>query len=86
MKSDGGQIEINASQYNGTIQIKIEDSGPGIPADRLSQVFEPFYTTKQEGTGLGLYVTKHLVERNGGKISVKSQQGKGTAFVLEFKR
>ena len=80
----GGRIEISAAQHNGTVKIKVEDNGPGIPADRLSKIFEPFYTTKEEGTGLGLYVTKQLVERNKGKISVKSEIGKGTIFSLEF--
>ncbi len=47
---------------------------------------EPFYTTKGEkGTGLGLYITKQLVERNGGKISVRSKSNQGTTFTLEFK-
>lgn len=47
--------------------------------------FEPFHTTKgDKGTGLGLYITKQLVERNGGRISVESKIGEGTSFVLEF--
>ncbi len=51
----------------------------------MKHFFEPFHTTKGEkGTGLGLYITKQLVERNGGKISVKSKEGEGTSFVLEF--
>jgi len=54
--------------------------------EQLQRIFEPFYTTKQEmGTGLGLYITKQLVERNGGRISVHSSAGKGTKFMLEFK-
>jgi len=80
------RIEISASQFNGHVNILISDNGPGIPAKQLKQIFEPFYTTKQEGTGLGLYITKQLVERNGGKISVKSKPGEGTCFKLEFAR
>jgi signal transduction histidine kinase len=83
---EGGEIRISAAQQNGCARVTIEDTGPGIAPDRLKQIFEPFYTTKQEGTGLGLYVVKQLVERNGGKISVKSKLGKGTSFVMEFKR
>ncbi len=82
----GARIEIGAEQHNGTVKVKVEDNGPGIPAGRLSKIFEPFYTTKEEGTGLGLYITKQLVERNKGKILVKSELWKGTAFTLEFKR
>ena len=81
-----GRIEIFAVQHNGTVNVTIQDNGPGIPQSRLKQVFEPFYTTKEEGTGLGLYITKQLIEKNGGCISVKSKPGAGTTFLLEFKR
>ena len=68
------------------IQIIIQDTGSGISKDQMRHLFEPFHTTKGEkGTGLGLYITKQLVERNGGKISVKSEEGKGTSFILELK-
>lgn len=83
---EGGEIRISAAQQNSSVNILIEDTGVGISEQYIKQVFEPFYTTKQEGTGLGLYVVKQLVERNGGKISVKSKVGKGTSFQLEFKR
>ncbi|MDD5217383.1 MAG: ATP-binding protein [Candidatus Omnitrophica bacterium] len=85
MKS-GGRIEINAAFDAEKIRISVKDNGPGIPGDKVAQIFEPFYTTKEEGTGLGLYVTKQLVERNGGRITVESRVGKGTSFVLEFGR
>jgi signal transduction histidine kinase len=83
---DGGKISLKAERQNGHVNVLIEDNGPGIPKDQITRIFEPFYTTKQEGTGLGLYITKQLVERNGGKISVKSKVGEGTQFLLEFKR
>ena len=87
MGEEGGELSIRAAQPNGRVVVEIEDSGPGIPKENLRRIFEPFYTTKgQKGTGLGLYITRQLVERNGGKISVRSRPGKGTTFVLEFKR
>ena len=68
------------------VQIEIKDSGSGISPDHLKHLFEPFHTTKgDQGTGLGLYITKQLVERNGGRISVQSKEGEGTSFALEFK-
>jgi signal transduction histidine kinase len=68
------------------ITLIIQDTGSGIPKDRIKHLFEPFHTTKgEQGTGLGLYITKQLIERNQGKITVKSEEGKGTMFVLEFK-
>ncbi len=73
-------------RMTGKVQITIQDTGTGIFQDQMKHLFEPFHTTKgDKGTGLGLYITKQLVERNGGKITVQSKEGKGTAFLLEFK-
>jgi signal transduction histidine kinase len=69
------------------ITLIIQDTGSGISQNQLKHLFEPFHTTKgEQGTGLGLYITKQLIERNQGKITVKSEEGKGTMFVLEFKQ
>ncbi len=84
MKPKGGRIRVSAKQSVNKVVIQIEDTGPGIPQDRLKQIFEPFYTTKEEGTGLGLYITRQLVEKSGGKITAISREGMGTAFSLEF--
>lgn len=81
-----GEIRIEAERHNGSVKVNVSDNGPGIPQNQLKQIFEPFYSTKDEGTGLGLYITKQLVERNGGNISVVSKIGEGTSFKLEFKR
>lgn len=64
------------------VEIHISDTGPGIPSDQLQKIFEPFYTTKASGTGLGLYITKQLVEKNGGRIHAESRLGEWTKFVL----
>ncbi len=80
-----GKISISAFQSKDSVCIEVSDNGPGVAQKLIGHIFEPFYTTKEEGTGLGLYITKQLVERNGGKIAVKSKPGVGTAFVLEFK-
>jgi signal transduction histidine kinase len=66
------------------VLVTVADNGPGIPADKLAHVFRPFYTTKAEGTGLGLYITQQLVEKIRGRISVESESGKGTTFTLLF--
>ena len=64
------------------VRITIADTGLGIPADKLKDVFRPFYTTKAEGTGLGLYITKQLIEKIHGRIDVCSTQGVGTVFTV----
>ena len=73
-----------ASGHQPAIVITIADNGPGIPPDQLKNIFKPFHTTKQEGTGLGLYITKQLVEKCGGTIEAKSQQSSGAQFVVRF--
>jgi len=62
--------------------VTVEDIGPGISKEQLNRIFEPFYTTKALGTGLGLYVVKQLVEKNGGKVDVRSRMGEGTSFTI----
>ncbi len=82
----GGILTLNSRLETQNIVIEIQDTGTGISPEQAKHLFEPFHTTKgDKGTGLGLYITKQLVERNGGKISVQSQEGKGTSFVLEFR-
>ena len=87
MGDQGGELSLQAYSKNGKAIIEITDSGAGIPKEEQRLIFEPFYSTKGEkGTGLGLYITKQLVERNGGKISVHSKLKAGTTFTLEFPR
>lgn len=87
LASGGRVIQISVQQQTQTmVKVLIEDNGPGIPKSQLKKIFDPFYTTKDEGTGLGLYIVKQLVEKSGGKITVESEMGKGTRFVLEFPR
>ena len=66
--------------------VKIYDTGCGIPPERLHAIFEDFVTTKRRGLGLGLAISRKIVEQLGGQISVASEVGKGTTFVLEFPR
>ena len=81
-----GVLEIKGMKDEGRVRIEIKDTGTGISSEQAKHLFEPFHTTKGEkGTGLGLYITKQLVERNGGKIMVESKEGQGTIFKLEFK-
>lgn len=81
-------VTIRAREANDQIEILIEDTGPGIPADKLEQVFDPFYTTKDpgEGTGLGLAVSRSLVENMFGDLSVASSPGKGACFTVRLKK
>jgi len=64
--------------------LRVIDHGPGIGAEHLKTIFEPFYTTKPGGTGLGLYITDDIVKRHGGSLSVQSEPGSGTRFTVEL--
>jgi two-component system CheB/CheR fusion protein len=72
-------IEVGISRLSGTCTVSVLDRGPGIPRDVRERVFEPFYTTKTGGTGLGLPVVKRLIEMQGGSVSLSERDGGGTA-------
>lgn len=81
-----GKIEIKTGLQNSFVQVEVKDNGCGIKCENLARIFDPFYTTKDvgEGTGLGLTVSSGIVEKHLGKISVTSEEGKGTAFLIQF--
>jgi signal transduction histidine kinase len=83
----GGSLLLRAySSEDRSISVQIADTGTGIPKQTLAHIYEPFYTTKKtgKGTGLGLFITKKLVESFSGTISVESTEGEGTCFTLSF--
>jgi signal transduction histidine kinase len=82
-----GEIEIT-TRYgdDDSIIITIADNGPGIPPDKIDKIFEAYFTTRAKGTGLGLAIVKHNSEMYGGTVTVKSEPGKGSRFILEFPR
>jgi signal transduction histidine kinase len=82
----GGLVVIATDATADRVQVRVYDTGCGIPLDRLGAIFEDFVTTKRRGLGLGLAISKKIVEQLGGQISVASEVGKGTTFVLDFPR
>jgi signal transduction histidine kinase len=64
------------------VVIAVSDTGVGIPPENMKKLFEPLFTTKPKGIGLGLAVSRKLVEANGGRIEVESEVGKGSTFTL----
>lgn len=82
-----GKITITAKQNEGKVSIDIKDTGSGIHDDKLKELFNPFFTTKDpgKGTGLGLFIVRQVVEKNGGKIHLKeTKANEGTTFTVEF--
>jgi signal transduction histidine kinase len=81
----GGKLHVaTALPFSDEALISFSDTGPGIPPARLAQIFEPFYTTKAQGLGLGLAVCLTIVEAHGGRISAQSEEGQGTCFQIRL--
>jgi len=81
-----GKLIISTKSLGDNIQVKISDTGSGIPKDIVDRIFDPFFTTKKigEGTGLGLSISYGIIETHGGKLEVDSTVGKGTSFIIEL--
>ncbi|MBW8012785.1 MAG: PAS domain S-box protein [Chloroflexi bacterium] len=79
---EGGEIKINAEVKQGRVYVSITDKGVGISEENLDKIFEPLFTTKARGIGLGLALSKRLVEANDGEIEVESEQGEGSTFTI----
>lgn len=79
-----GKLFINTKSIDGYLRVTLEDTGPGIPEDKLEDIFEAFYTTKDDGTGLGLNICKRIIHEHSGEIRVVSELGKGTKFTIDL--
>jgi signal transduction histidine kinase len=77
---DGGAVTIGATASDGVVQITVCDTGTGMSEEVQSRLFEPFFTTKARGVGLGLVVTRRIIDAHGGDITVESTEGAGTEF------
>lgn len=88
--SQNGKIEVRLSKDSGNVLIEVKDTGVGIPKEHHSRIFERFYTVdrshsrKTGGTGLGLSIVKHIVQAHNGEISIESEIGKGTSFIVKI--
>lgn len=79
---EGGELRVSVSVRGATLEVAVSDTGDGIAAADVSHVFEPFFSTKPEGTGLGLALVHRIVQDHGGEIDVRSAPGLGTTFTL----
>src|SRR5499427_8993433 len=81
---NGGTLTLRTRQENGKVAIAVSDTGSGLTLEECARIFTPYYTSKQHGTGLGLAIVQSVVSDHGGRISVQSEPGKGTTFVIEL--
>ncbi len=80
--SDGGTIKVRMMRFKDEVYVQIQDQGPGIGEEHLAKIGQPFYTTKEKGTGLGLMVSYKIVDNHHGRVNVNSQIGEGTMFEI----
>jgi signal transduction histidine kinase len=78
----GGALSLGTDREGGELIVTLEDTGKGIPASVLPRVFTPFYTTKHRGSGLGLAIVKKILEQHGGRIEIRSVEGRGTTVTI----
>ena len=83
---DEGILKIDTGVSERFVLISIEDNGSGIDPEKLGAIYEPFHTTKDEGTGLGMMIVQRIMRDHGGEISINSEPGKGTKITLRFPR
>lgn len=81
---NGGELTIRLTAEDGYVCIEIEDTGTGFQSDQIDRLFEPFYTTKKYGSGLGLALTKQIIDHHGGSIEARSELNHGTAFTIRL--
>ena len=86
LEGQGGTIQVTVSAEEAQVLVRIRDTGPGMEADVQGRLFEPFFTTKVagEGTGLGLSMSRRIVERHGGGIAIESEPGEGTCVTVRL--
>ena len=76
----GGTLTLQTGEGADGVWVSVADTGGGIPQEQINRIFEPFYTTKKKGTGLGLMIVQRIVRAHGGRIELESQVGRGTTF------
>ncbi|MFN2274971.1 MAG: sensor histidine kinase, partial [Anaerolineales bacterium] len=88
--TEGGTLSIAlnraGSDPKGMLELKVADTGPGIPADKIDRIFDPFFTTKKDGTGLGLAISRRILTAHKGTIQVESFPDAGTVFTIHLPR
>jgi signal transduction histidine kinase len=88
MNETGGRLSLGVSADDARVTVRVQDTGPGIPPEKLEMIFQPFYSTKlsRGGTGLGLSISYEIVRRHGGDLRVLSLPGEGACFLVELPR
>lgn len=81
---DGGQLKVDCSSSDKYISVSFIDTGTGIKPEDMSRIFEPYHTTKEEGSGLGLMIVQRIIQEHGGQIEIASKENEGSCFTIRL--
>jgi len=81
---NGGRLKVSTKKTRDFVEVSFEDTGIGLPKEKMKKLFTPFFTTKAKGLGMGLAICKKFVESHGGSIEVESEEGKGSTFTVKL--
>jgi two-component system nitrogen regulation sensor histidine kinase NtrY len=84
-KAQGGEVVLSAKLSDHGVIVKVQDNGEGIEEDLINQIFVPFFSTRKNGSGIGLSLSKNIMKMHEGDLKVQSQEGLGTSFIMLFK-
>ena len=80
------ELRITTGNVEDQVQVTVEDSGPGLDPNTMAKIFEPFYTTKSTGMGMGLSISRSIVQSHGGQLWISAKDGLGTAFHFSLQK
>jgi signal transduction histidine kinase len=80
MKDSGGELTVQSQLQNGQFQFSVSDTGVGLPSEEVDQIFSAFFTTKPQGSGMGLAISRSIVESHGGRLWAAANDGRGATF------
>ena len=81
---EGGRIQIEVSSKDNVVTVHFDDEGRGIPEDNLEKIWDPFFTTKEKGSGLGLGIVKNIIEAHNGSIQISNREVRGARVTVEL--
>jgi signal transduction histidine kinase len=80
MEGSGGELTVKSQLQDGQLQFSVSDTGVGLPTEKMEQIFSAFYTTKPQGSGMGLAISRSIVESHGGRLWATATNGRGATF------
>ena len=80
MEDSGGELTVKSHLQDGQLQFSVSDTGVGLPAEKMDQIFSAFFTTKSQGSGMGLAISRSIVESHGGRLWASANHGRGATF------